>query len=708
MIVTDHDLFIFLSNFALLLFTARTLGELMKRLGQATVMGELLAGLLLGPSLLGHFLPEFQFSLFGQGIVGHSLIQVISFLGMTLLLFTIGLETKLNQLIKVGKPALLASSLGLFGTLALVFPVAFLIPQEMRMDHVPTWIFACFFSISFGISAISILAKILTDLNIIKRDIGLTLLGAGISDDILGFTLLGILFTVLGTSAKLAGLLIILIKILLFFSLSLSIGVWLLRQIVIWLDNRSLNLGSHTSITFLVIVIFSLISDALGMHFLLGAFIAGVIMNSIPRISPKALHNIESMTQSIFSPIFFSTVGLQVNIWDFHAWGILALVIFLIFMGKSLGVFAGVKLAKGNTLEAITLALGMNARGGMGLIIALVALQHNYISQDIYSLIVLGSMSTTILTLPFLKVFLKKIKPTQKELERIARDREQEAAFFTTEHLKLLIPTSGGPNAYKAIQIAMPLGFYEDTSITTLYIQKKREILSKFLFWRKKQLGPAEKQFRYAKTLAKEYQARVNNTRLTSKVESIQDMILKEALERYHILFLGASESAHSDAGLNYLLTESPCHIALVKARDENPLHQNILVLTAGDFYSKLAVEFALLYAEAVAASVTLMHIYHPRSLPTEEEKNPSNMSHLEKILLDQNIPKYKKLSIPINVKIIIAEDHLAGIVNESKNFDLLIMGAENRSTQAKLFLGSGSEFIFDHAHCSIVAMIPK
>ena len=183
----------FLIQFTLLFVTARTLADLMKRLGQATVIGELMAGIIYGPSLLGHLAPAAYRYLFPADPVGDHLLEAMAWIGVILLLLFTGLETDLDIVASLGRASAKISLLGiaipwLCGfALDLKIPASYLAAPNQRM------IFALFMAVAMSISAVPVIAKILIDLDLMRRDLGMLILAAGILDDSIGWLMLSVI-----------------------------------------------------------------------------------------------------------------------------------------------------------------------------------------------------------------------------------------------------------------------------------------------------------------------------------------------------------------------------------------------------------------------------------------------------------------------------------------------------------------------------------
>ena len=258
-----YQIFLFLVQFAVLLASARLLGEVMKRYGQPPVFGELLAGIALGPSLFGWFAPDLFIALFPREALQYQLLELISWLGMIFLLLFTGLETDLTILRKLGRPAVLASVLGVFLPFTLGYILGTAIPERLVPHPEQRLIFHLFMGTAMAIPAVPVIAKILMDLNVLRRNVGAIIMGAAIVDDIAGWTILSML---IGMTTKgvlnLRDVAISVFQTVAFVTVALLVGIQLVRRLMRWVDERVLVEEGH--ITTVIVITLILCSDYRG------------------------------------------------------------------------------------------------------------------------------------------------------------------------------------------------------------------------------------------------------------------------------------------------------------------------------------------------------------------------------------------------------------------------------------------------------------
>lgn len=710
----EHEILIFIVQFALLLSVARILGDLVRRFDQPAVMGELLAGILLGPSVFGRLLPAMHGWVFPASATQSHLLELLSFLGMILLLLKSGFETDIKILRRLGRPAIISSAFGMLIPFLCGFVLAFLLPDEFLVDTRRRLLFSFFLGTLMAISAIPVIAKILMDLDVLRRNIGAIILGSGVMQDIVGYTIFSFIIAVASGSGEFTKLSLSLLGGVLFIVLLATVGYRLIFRLVRWVDDRSITEGAHTTLVIVVALVLAAFTHVLGLHAVFGAMLAGIVLASAPRIRTTALEHIEKITDSVFAPVFFAYVGLRVDFLSLTHWDWFAVILAVAVLSKIVGSLIGGRIGHLRFWESLALGIGTTARGSMEMIAALIGLSVGLLNNEMYAVIVLMAMITSLIAPPLLKLVIPKIHMTEEEKARLKADKDQEKVIFKKKHLRLLIPTAGGPNAKKALELAIPMGYYDDTSITTLFISAaKRRWRIPFLNGRGGDASVSSHQ-ELATKLSVKFRVKVEAKHLEVR-EDYSEGVVKEIEKGYDLVFVGASGFRHvlySDS-LNKVVEQSSAHIAVVKAKDAKTKYRHVLVPTRGDYYSKLAVEFALLYAEAVEADVTLFHVLKTGKdlLSDESALDPGAKDKIKETLFFEMSPYLSKPDrVKVRTRVEEGESAQLEILKELArgDYDLLVLGAENRSLTPDLNLGYGAEFLIEKALCSVVTLIPR
>ena len=407
---------IFIIQLGLLLTVARVMGIIARRLNQATVIGELIAGVVLGPSLLGYFFPQYFHTVFPQNKEHLLLIEGISWLGMIFFMLLTGLEMDIKTMKKLGKPALFSSLFGMLVPFTLGFALGWLVPDRFLGSSTERMIYSLFIATAMAISAIPVIARILMDLKLINQNIGVIIISAAVVDDTTGWFILSV---IAGLASKgkleLFSLGLSLGSVLLFIFGSRFILFPLIRRLTKWLDSTPWAEEGVITVIFIVTLFCSALTEAIGIHAVFGAFVAGVMIAQCPGIKIKYLGKIEGIVLAVFAPIFFASAGLKVNLIRLVDPMIPLIFLLVACFGKILGSAFGGKIGGLTGWEALSVGFGMNARGAMELVVAIVGLSLGILNELSYSIVVLVALITTLMTPPLLRWSVRKSRPTEQE-----------------------------------------------------------------------------------------------------------------------------------------------------------------------------------------------------------------------------------------------------------------------------------------------------
>ena len=719
--ISAHQIFLFLVQFAVLLASARLLSEVMKRYGQPPVFGELAAGIVLGPSLLGWLAPDLFLVLFPRDALQYQLLELISWLGMIFLLLFTGLETDIGVLRKLGRPAALASVFGILLPFTFGYILGTTIPDRLVGRPEQRVVFHLFMGTAMAISAVPVIAKILMDLNVLRRDIGAIIMGAAIVDDIAGWTILS---TLIGMTTK--GVLEVrdvataIGSTVAFVFVALLFGMRLVRRLMRWVDERVLVEEGHITAVLVITLICAATTEVIGIHAVFGAFVAGVLLAQAPRVRANALEKLVGVVHGVFTPVFFAFVGLRVNLTLLSDWMLIGAVIVVACAGKLIGCTLGGLLGRLPWWESLSIGIGMNARGGMELIVALIGLTSGILGSEIYSSLVLMAMVTSFMAPPLLKWSLQHIPLSSEEEERLGLTTTQRG-IFNKQTLRVLIPAAGGPNAQTAMRMAAPLATNADARITTLFVGKdpSRTVGFSRLWRREKPHEETDDPLVVLQSIAQDFGVTIEKRVVSADGIREVDVLRKEAQRGYDLILLGASGYQHPLGGefLGEVLKDPPTHVAIIKARDEKPRYKRILVPTADDVYSQLAVEFATMYAEDVGAQVTLLHV-----LPSPEQPRFRWFRRRQDVL-DKNVlkmmadtmlwdmrPARAKPELQLSAKVIEGERPTEEILREAHrgSYDLVVLGVESHAGRAGTMLSQGTEQIMNQVPCTVVVVFPR
>ncbi len=390
---------------------AKVGGYFSTKLGQPAVVGEVLAGLILGPAVLNFM----QWPIFTDHHLGET-VSYLAELGILLLLFVAGLELDLTDLVKSGKTAVWVGVLGFIFTLGMGYILAIIFSFENQQ--------ALFIGLMLAPTSIGISAQTLIELNVIRSKVGTTLLSAAAIDDTLGILSLSLFIALFlgGAPSESASILWILVKMSLYIVVASAIGFWFLPKLAQIIENLPISQGL-IAFTFITVLIFAWSAEVFGnMSAIIGAFLAGLFLARSP-LKDKIEKGFSSFAYGIFIPIFFINVGLSSNVSQISSDGFLLLagMIVVVVLSKHIGARIGGRLGGMTTRESVQLGFGMIPRGEVVLIIATVGLVEGLIDTIIFSMIVVLVVVTTLITPPILQRLFSNSKQSKNQLNMKAR-----------------------------------------------------------------------------------------------------------------------------------------------------------------------------------------------------------------------------------------------------------------------------------------------
>jgi len=714
-----HALFLLLIQVALILTVSRVLAEGMKRIGQPAVIGELMAGIVLGPSVLGWFWPAAEAVIFPPEVTQVHLLEVVAWIGMVLLLLLTGIETDVRLLRHLGRSALTSSVMGMIIPFVGGFALGVLTPQSYQVEGSNRLLFAAFLATAMTISAMPVIAKILMDLEMTKRNIGVVILSAGVVDDTTGWLILSL---IAGLAKAQDYVFLHFLKTLALTGAFLGLCYWVLWPFTRWLfrkiDDKGRTANADLTATVILAFVLSAATEKIGVHAVFGAFIAGCILRQVPALRATALHRLEAVTLSIFAPVFFGLVGLKVDLHTLSSGRMLAVVFVVATAGKLIGCVWGGLMGKMSFAESLAIGVAMNARGAMGLVVALIGVTLGILTPAMFAIIVVVAIATSFMAPLLLRVVMRFVPMSPEERARLAAEGQR--GLFNPERVKCLIPTAGGPNALVAGRIASGLVRGEPPTVTLLFVESTGDSFFSRL-WRRVRPDQAGKNLQehldLIKAYADEKQARVDVRR--SAEHDAAAYICREAAQGgFDLILVGAGiKNPLRSAVTTGLLDGAPCTVGIVRGRGSIEDCKRILVATNGSFFSRAALEVAILYAEKIGATVTV--------LCTMEDERVSDGAELEHetsaleegfrrmmatTLLTQLSPLLMKTTVRVNVIVSDGENPTPHVIAEARAglYQMLVVGAENRAVQHRLSVGYDVEKIVNEASCTVMVVVPK
>jgi len=389
---------------SVILLVTTTCGWLSRKLGQARVIGEIIGGILIGPSVLGRLSPEFSAHLFTKA--SSTTFDSLSTIGLVLFLFLTGMELDYAQLYKQRRVALLASAM------SIMFPFAMgaLLAHSLRIRFAPEGIgsvpFVLFLGISMSITAFPVLARIIEERGLQGTGLGTTAILCAAVDDLVAWTLLAFTLALIGKGEVSFGLPMRMIALVAY----LVVMVCVIRPLATWLESR--HKKSDLSLELLSVVVAGILlsaaaTDALGVHPLFGAFLAGVCFPRVPRWQVAIRSQMDMITSVLLLPLFFALTGLRTRL-DLLSGGSMWLWAGIIFVAAVIGKVGGATLASRWTGQSWRDALGLgallNTRGLVELIVLNIAYQAGVFSPTLFTMLVVMALVTTMTTVPVLNL----------------------------------------------------------------------------------------------------------------------------------------------------------------------------------------------------------------------------------------------------------------------------------------------------------------
>lgn len=709
--LSHHNVLVLLIQIAVLLLASRAFAEIAQRFNQPSVLGEILAGIILGPSLLGGFVP-----LVGAWLIPHTptqfyLLEVVSLLGAMFLLLITGLETDLPLIRRHTQNALGTAAGGLILPFMCGFVLALALPNDLLVDSKQRLVFSLFLATAMSVSAIPVIAKVLIDLNLIRRDFGQITLAAGMVDDTVAWILLSIVVGLAsGQAVTIASVTFATVKVLAFMAISFTVGRWLIKKLLYFTQTEIVSRDKVLSLVIILMFSWAAISQALNLEAVLGAFVVGILFSQLPNISGHVLHRLESMTFGIFAPIFFAAAGLKVNILNLmepRLFGIAVIMILVAIFSKVVGAYAGARLV-GNSSHwtALSLGFGLNARGAIQIIVANIGLSLGILTQDTFSMIILMAMVTSLITPFTVRWALRHVQPEAQELERLRYEALVKDNFIAKIHRVLLPVRRREQNNNRAIQIIEAqilekLSLKTELAITLLSVASQNDKMESIEF-----LNQTAEGF--------------SQPNLTKKVVESQkpiEVILTEAQKDYDLLIMGSSETNRRGILFTPLVDDlvrlSPCPSIVVKGPREltaDWLPKRILVPSNGSMASKRAGEVAFALAGDTDEEVHILQVIERRKndllLEADEDVYQRRVT-IARQIVDELGAVGESLGVKTKPVVEFGPDPETVILNQAQenNVDLIVIGTGVRPGSSDLYLGPRVEYILNNAPCPVIVV---
>jgi Kef-type K+ transport system membrane component KefB len=400
----EDPLAILLAQIITIIIVARFFGWIFRKIGQPSVIGEIIAGIFLGPSLLGMYFPEFSLALFPIQSLGN--LQFLSQIGLILFMFVIGMELDLKVLKNKANEAVVISHASIVIPFALGIGLAFFVYKSFAPEGIPFLSFSLFMGIAMSITAFPVLARIVQERGIHKTRLGAIVITCAAADDITAWCLLAVVIAIVKAGTFESALYVIALAFLYVIVMIFIVKPFLKRVGDLYAKSENLS-KPVVAIFFLTLILSSYATNIIGIHSLFGAFMTGVIMPDISKFRTIFIEKVEDVSVILLLPLFFVFTGLRTEIGlinDPYMWKVTGFIILVAVVGKFLGSALAAKFVGQSWRDSLTIGALMNTRGLMELVVLNIGLDLKVITPEVFTMMVIMALVTTFMTGPALDI----------------------------------------------------------------------------------------------------------------------------------------------------------------------------------------------------------------------------------------------------------------------------------------------------------------
>lgn len=713
---------IFLAQITVLLLVGRLLGELMQRLRQPPVMGQLLAGVILGPSVLGALAPALQHHLFPPGAAQQGMLNGVAQLGVLMLLLITGMEMDFSRVSAARRAALAASICGIVVPFALGVGVGELLPASLIPSEPRRLITALFLGTALAISSVKIVATVIRDLDFMRRNVGQVIVAAAIVDDTIGWIVLSMLigFAETGEVSTL-GVAKTALSTAVFLIVSFTLGRRVVYFLIRWANDHLMSEMPVITTTLVVMGIMGLLTQGLGVETVLGAFVAGMLIGQSPILTRHIEQQLRGMIVALFMPVFFGLAGLSADlrvIASPTALGITLAFVAVASVGKFTGAFAGGALGGLTRAESLALACGLNARGSTEIIMATIGLSVGALDTTLFTMIVAMAVITTLLMPPMLRWAVARIPIGEEERERLERAEFEEKGFVARLE-RVLLATDESPSgrlaSYLVGLVSAPRGMpvtalTPDTQLADTaavpHFQAVRDAMEQGAVHSQAEApsgrpGPPEIDLIGRNTDA-----------------PAEHAVAEEARKGYDLLVIGMEPLLGGEAGLSPAVARTAQGferaVCIVSARGrsaQDPLTavRRILLPLIGAAYSRDAADLALALAQTSGASVTALYAALASERPSWRKRltRSWNLADAADTLLRDVLELSRHYSVYVRTAMDWRGAPAEAILKELRGgqYDLLVIGALGARPGDPAFSSGIPAVLLERAQCSVTLL---
>lgn len=699
----QHALLVMWVQLVVVVAVARLLGAAMRRIGQPPVVGELLAGVVLGPSVLARAWPAAGHLLVPTRATLAAPLNAIGWVGVAFLLVLTGFDTDLKLIRRLGRPAAAVSVAGLAIPFAAGIGVGLLMPGYFRGGHGTAVAFVLFIAISLSISSMPVIVRVLEELGFMRRNFGQLTMAVAIVNDLVGWLALGVIATLgrtsqlslLGVAAPIGAVAVILV-------LSFTVGQRIVDAALRRVRQKEQDRYGSLAVTLLVTLVLAAATQAARSDAVLGAYVAGILVGRSKFFQRRTREQLEAVTTSVLAPVFFATAGLrldlarlangQVALWT-------ALVILAAIVAKVTGVLVGSRIGRLDRRDGRALAIALNARGAVEVVIATVGLTIGVLSDSAYTVILVMAVVTSVMAPPFLRLAARNWRGGSEEVERLEREEALERNLLIRPG-RLMIPSRGGVGSLAAARI-LHAAWPPEAPVSVLSVEGGAGV----------ELGPI-----LAVLDGREVDVR--------KLEEgdLSRAILAEAKLGYSVVGLGMRDEPGPHGTLVSPVVDgvlAECDVPMVIVRQaRQPARRpagtlRILVPIAGSPPSRTAQELAYSLARATEAEVALAHVITRPELATEATSTPAGgeaqlaVATAAAGVVGQAVDHALEHDVSVQPRVRSGPSAAAELLREAREqgAHLIVLGTTVRRLEGRPFLGHTVEHVLDEAEAEVVVV---
>ncbi|MCV9932149.1 cation:proton antiporter [Flavobacterium sp. LS1R47] len=398
----QDPLAILLAQIITIIFVARFFGWVFKRIGQPSVIGEIIAGIVLGPSLLGLYFPEFSMALFPVESLGN--LKFLSQIGLILFMFVIGMELDLKALKNKANEAVVISHASIVIPFALGIGLSYFVYNRFAPEGVKFLSFSLFMGIAMSITAFPVLARIVQERGIHKTKLGTIVITCAAADDITAWCLLAVVIAIVKAGSFVSSIYIIFLAVIYVLAMLYIVKPFLKRIGDLYGAKSSID-KPVVAIFVLTLIASSYATEVIGIHALFGAFMTGAIMPDVPKFRTMFIEKVEDVSVILLLPLFFVFTGLKTEIGlinDPYLWTITGMIILVAVVGKFFGSAFAAKFVGQSWKDSLTIGALMNTRGLMELVVLNIGLELKVLTPEVFTMMVIMALVTTFMTGPAL------------------------------------------------------------------------------------------------------------------------------------------------------------------------------------------------------------------------------------------------------------------------------------------------------------------